>query len=298
MKEFIGKPVCRADGLYDAQRKRSRGGNNLKYYHVDAFTQEAFKGNSAGIVICNEKDIQDHIKQSLASEFKHSETAFILINKNGINLRWFTPLREVDLCGHATIAAAFSLWDSGIIGKKEQIDFSTKSGILTAVKKDDKIELDFPQLFVEECDSNETVNKSFGIKPTYTGKNDKRYLIEIDDAEKLRNINPDFNILENADLGAFMVTCKSDRPGYDFLSRFFAPYVGIKEDPVTGSAHCYLAPYWSKKLKKNELVGFQESKRTGIIECEIINHERVKLRGNAKKLFSAELDIGDLDKLG
>jgi len=263
----------------------------LKYYHVDAFTQEPFKGNSAGVVICNKNDIQDNIKQSLASEFKHSETAFLLINKNEIILRWFTPLKEVDLCGHATLAAAFSLWDSGIIDNTEKIEFSTRSGFLTAVKKDDKIELDFPQLFVNECDSNKIVNKSFGIKPTYTGKNDKRYLIEIDNAEKLRNINPDFDLLEKADLGAFIVTCKSDRPGYDFLSRFFAPYVGIKEDPVTGSAHCYLAPYWAKKLQKNELVGFQESNRTGIIECEVINHERVKLRGKAKKLFSAELEI-------
>jgi PhzF family phenazine biosynthesis protein len=146
-------------------------------------------------------------------------------------------------------------------------------------------------LFVKECDSNEVVNKSFGINPIYTGKNDKRYLIEIDNAETLRNINPDFNLLQKADLGAFMITCKSDRLGYDFLSRFFAPYVGIKEDPVTGSAHCYLAPYWAIKLQKNKLVGFQESNRTGIIECEIKNNERVKLRGSAKKLFSTELEI-------
>ena len=263
----------------------------MKYYHVDAFTQEHFKGNSAGVVICNESDVKDSIKQLLASEFRHSETAFVLLNSKEIRLRWFTPLREVDLCGHATIAAAFSLWDSGIIDKNEQIEFCTRSGVLTAVKKDNKIELDFPQLFVEECNSNEIINKSFGIMPTYTAKNDKRYLIEIDNAEKLRKINPDFNLLEKADLGAFMVTCKSDRPGYDFLSRFFAPYVGIKEDPVTGSAHCYLAPYWAKKLQKNELVGFQESKRTGIIECEVINHERVKLRGNVKKLFSTDLEI-------
>ena len=212
---------CTQCRLSKCSADASRGGNNLKYYHVDAFTQEPFKGNSAGVVICNESDVKDSIKQLLASEFRHSETAFVLLNSKEIRLRWFTPLREVDLCGHATIAAAFSLWDSGIIDKNEQIDLCTRSGVLTAVKKDNKIELDFPQLFVEECNSNEIINKSFGIMPTYTAKNDKRYLIEINNAEELRNISPDFNLLEKADLGAFMVTCKSDRPGYDFLSRFF-----------------------------------------------------------------------------
>jgi len=263
----------------------------MKYYHIDSFTLEAFKGNSAGVVICKGTDIEDDIKQSLASEFKHSETAFVFINQSNISLRWFTPIREVDLCGHATIAAAYALWDTGIVHKMDQIKFATKSGILTASNNNDKIELDFPQLFVTACESNELLNKSLNIEPLYTGKNDKRFLLEIESAEDLRKLQPDFDLLNKVELGAFIVTCKSDRPGYDFLSRFFAPYVGINEDPVTGSAHCYLAPYWAKKLQKKVLVGFQESKRTGIIECEVINNDRVKLRGNAKKLFSTEIEI-------
>jgi PhzF family phenazine biosynthesis protein len=263
----------------------------MKYYHIDSFTLEAFKGNSAGVVICKGTDIEDDIKQSLASEFKHSETAFVFINQSNISLRWFTPIREVDLCGHATIAAAYALWDSGLVNKMEQIKFSTKSGILTALNSNNKIELDFPQLFVDVCESNELLNKSLNIEPIFTAKNDKRYLVEIDNPEELRNIKPDFNLLNKVELGAFILTCKSDRPGFDFLSRFFAPYVGINEDPVTGSAHCYLAPYWANKLQKRVLVGFQESNRTGIIECEVLNNNRVKLRGNAKKLFSTELEI-------
>lgn len=263
----------------------------MKYYHIDAFTLENFKGNSAGVIICDGTDIEDTLKQSLASEFKHSETAFVYINQSTITLRWFTPIREVDLCGHATIAAAYALWDTGIIQKMDQIKFSTKSGILTASNNNNKIELDFPQLFVTTCEPNELLNKSLNIEPLYTGKNDKRFLVEIENAEDLRKIQPDFDLLNKVELGAFIVTCKSDRPGYDFLSRFFAPYVGINEDPVTGSAHCYLAPYWANKLQKKVLVGFQESKRTGIIECEVINNDRVKLRGNAKKLFSTEMKI-------
>lgn len=263
----------------------------MNYYHIDAFTTELFKGNSAGVVICKEDDIADSIKQKLANELKHSETAFILIKDQKIKLRWFTPTTEVDLCGHATIAAAHALWHSGEINISENIYFETRSGNLSAKYINEKIELDFPQLYVDECDPNEKVNNALGIAPIYTGKNSKRYLLEIENADKLRKLEPDFELLKKADLGAFMVTCRSDLPVYDFLSRFFAPYVGINEDPVTGSAHCYLAPYWKQKLNKNKLIGFQESDRTGIVECELFEQDRIKLRGNAKTLFNTDLRI-------
>jgi len=263
----------------------------MKYYHIDAFTLEAFKGNSAGVVICKDDDLPDSVKLAIASELKHSETAFVTIKNGNIGLRWFTPLKEVDLCGHATIAAAFALWDAKEVEQTEIIKFDTKSGILTAKYVNDKIELDFPQMFVKECEPNIKLNTILGIDPTYTGKNERRYLIEIENPSVLRNLSPDFELLKHVELGAFIVTCKSDRDGYDFLSRFFAPYVGINEDPVTGSAHCYLAPYWSKKLNKTKLHGFQESNRTGAMECELIEDRRVLLRGNAKLLFSGDLRI-------
>jgi predicted PhzF superfamily epimerase YddE/YHI9 len=133
------------------------------------------------------------------------------------------------------------------------------------------------------------INRGFKIKPVFVGKDEKRYLVRIDDPEQLRGLQPDFDILKECDLGAFMITCESDREGFDFASRFFAPYVGIDEDPVTGSAHCYLAPYWGKILNKTVVRGFQESERTGFMECELVGESRVKLRGSAIMLYRAEL---------
>lgn len=263
----------------------------MKIYHVDAFTNELFKGNSAGVVILENNDISDALKQDIARELKHSETAFVFIKGGTVSLRWFTPEREVDLCGHATIASAHILWESGVIDAQEKIDFQTKSGTLRAIKNSGKVELDFPQLFVEECEPNTVLNKAFGISPVYTGKNTKRYFLQIESPDDLRKIQPDFELLKKADLGAFMITCKSDRKGCDFLSRFFAPIVGIPEDPVTGSAHCYLAPHWGKILDKKSMIGFQESSRTGIVECELKENNRLKIAGEAKTVFEAEMNI-------
>ncbi|MDH3355310.1 MAG: PhzF family phenazine biosynthesis protein [Chromatiales bacterium] len=263
----------------------------MKIYHIDAFTDALFKGNPAGVVVLNNVDISDVLKQSIARELKHSETAFVLINDSGVNLRWFTPETEVDLCGHATIASAHILWESGAVDTREEIDFQTRSGTLQAVYNRGKVELDFPQLFVDECEQNKTLNEAFGIEPVYTGRNLKRYLLQIESPDDLRELQPDFELLKQVDLGAFMITCKSDRTGYDFLSRFFAPAVGIPEDPVTGSAHCYLAPHWSKILNKETMVGFQESSRTGIVECELKEDNRLKISGEAKTVFEAEMNI-------
>ncbi len=263
----------------------------MKVYHIDAFTDDLFKGNPAGVIILNNDDISDALKQSIARELKHSETAFVLIKEGHVNLRWFTPEREVDLCGHATIASAHILWESGVFDSQEKVDFQTRSGTLRAIHNRGKIELDFPQLFVDECEQNIILNEAFRIEPVYTGKNSKRYLLQIESPDELRKLQPDFELLKKADLGAFMITCRSDRPGYDFLSRFFAPCVGIHEDPVTGSAHCYLAPYWGRILNKKTMVGFQESSRTGIVECELQEKHRLKISGQAKTVFEAEMNI-------
>jgi PhzF family phenazine biosynthesis protein len=249
-------------------------------YHVDSFTKEHFKGNPAGVCIHHDDDIDNALKMNIAGELKHSETAFVLIKNGEITLRWFTPLKEVDLCGHATLAAAHILWEKGII-QNDPIAFKTKSGVITVVKRNGLIEMDFPQFVVTPCGRNDIISEAFGINPVFTGKSSKIYLIEIDEPGILRTMKPNFELLKKCDIGECIITCRSDIPEYDFLSRFFAPIIGIPEDPVTGFAHCFLAPYWSNKLNKSRMIGFQESERTGIVECELVDDSRVKLRGNA-----------------
>jgi len=252
---------------------------NMKTYIVDAFTKIPYAGNPAGVCILD-YELPDNLMAKIAREINHSETAFLLKIDNVYSLRWFTPTTEVSLCGHATLATAHILYETGFLKSNEQIKFDTKSGVLTARITNNMIELDFPQMFVDDCESNEIIEKAFDIKPVYVGRNDKRYLIEIDSIERLKTIEPDFQLLQKSDRGGFIITAKSDG-NYDFYSRFFAPGVGINEDPVTGSAHCYLAPYWSKKLNKSKMLAFQASERTGIMECELLDNNRVLLRGHA-----------------
>lgn len=263
----------------------------MKLYHVDAFTSELFKGNPAGVCILPPEDIPDEQKQLIAAELKHAETAFVLIGEDAISLRWFTPEKEVDLCGHATLSAAHILWEQNFVPAFEPIRFNTRSGILFATQAEGKIELDFPSLSVNKCEPDHRLKDIFGIDPVYSGMNETLIFLEIGDPDLLRTMAPDITALSKISPGEFLVTCRSDDPRYDFISRFFAPAVGIPEDPVTGSAHCYLAPYWSKKLGKTRMMGFQASSRTGIVECELNGKGRVMLRGTAITFFAA--DIGN-----
>jgi len=260
----------------------------MRTFIVDAFTDKPYSGNPAGVCILDEA-LSDNMMIKIAREINYSETAFLLKQNNTYSLRWFTPKTEVNLCGHATLATAYILYETGLHGTDKRIEFDTKSGILKASIVNEMIELDFPQLFVDECESNEIIEKAFDIRPMYIGKNDKRYLIEIDRVEKLKEIKPDFQLLQKSDRGGFMITARS-HDQYDFYSRFFAPGVGINEDPVTGSAHCYLAPYWSKKLHKLKMMAFQASERTGIMECEIADNNRVLLRGNAVTMNEMKIE--------
>jgi PhzF family phenazine biosynthesis protein len=253
--------------------------SSMRTFVIDAFTDIPYSGNPAGVCILDH-ELSDDLLIKIAREINHSETAFILKQDNAYSLRWFTPKTEVSLCGHATLATAHILYETRLHTIDKQIDFNTKSGILSARISDQWIELDFPQLFVDPCESNEIIEKAFDIKPIFVGKNDKRYLIEIDHVAQLKAIKPDFQLLQKSDRGGFMITAKSSDK-YDFHSRYFAPGVGINEDPVTGSAHCYLAPYWSKILNKTKMLAFQASDRTGIMECELVDNNRVLLRGKA-----------------
>lgn len=262
----------------------------MKIYQVDAFTNEFFKGNPAGVCILTGSDSEnDVLMQNIAAEMNVSETAFLVKNGSEYRLRWFTPETEVNFCGHATLSAAHILWDTGIEFSDDKIIFNTKSGQLSARKVDDYIELDFPSFEVHETVSNELINKSLGIKPLFTGTDGQRYLIEVLDYTELVNIKPDFEKLKKIGRTAFMVTCRSDCAKYDFYSRFFAPSVGINEDPVTGSAHSYLVPYWYRKLNKKILNAYQASKRGGEIQCELTVNKRVLLKGKAITIFEIQM---------
>ncbi|HEX3008003.1 MAG TPA: PhzF family phenazine biosynthesis isomerase [Bacteroidales bacterium] len=252
----------------------------MRIFTVDSFTDKPFTGNPAGVCIL-EDECPDDFYQKLAREINYSETAFLIKQNSNYTIRWFTPRTEVSLCGHATLAAAHVLFEYQYCDPSVEIRFNSKSGDLVAKKTEDKIELNFPQLFVSKTDGNAILEKAFDISPIYVGKDNNRYLIEIDDCDKLNSLKPDFQLLKSLDLGRFIITVKSADPDYDFISRYFAPGVGVPEDPVTGTAHCYLAPYWGPKLKKKIMVGFQASDRSGSIECELIDNHRVLLRAKA-----------------
>lgn len=265
----------------------------MKIFQVDAFTDKPFKGNPAVICI-PEKTISLSLMQSLAMEMGVSETAYLIKEEHGYRLRWFTPTTEVSLCGHATLASAHILWEEKILKKNEEAYFNTLSGILIARKVNDWIEMDFPARIVNEVPEDLVLNKALGIRPTFTGNFDtpdgKLYLVEVESEGIVNNIMPDFNLLLKSKAMDVIVTAKSDKKEYDFVSRFFAPAFGINEDPVTGSAHCYLTPYWSVKLNKKELIAYQTSPRSGLLVCTW-KEEKVFIRGKAVTIFRGEVTI-------
>jgi PhzF family phenazine biosynthesis protein len=253
--------------------------DSLTYYLVDAFTDRPLAGNPA--VVCPLPNWPDAAwLQLVAREMNQSETAFLVENGDGFDLRWFTPTVEVDLCGHATLASAFALWHAGTATRGEPIRFSTRSGILTATPRGDEIELDFPLKPQERADAPAGLAEALGVEPVYVGRNQFDYLIEVSSADHLRKMNPDFARLAAVECRGTIVTARSDDARYDFLSRFFAPRAGINEDPVTGSAHCCLAGFWGKRLKKSTLVGYQASPRGGTVRVTLAG-ERVLLGGRA-----------------
>ena len=231
----------------------------LPYYLVDAFTDRPFAGNPA--VVCPlPKWPTDEWMQLVAREMNQSETAFVVENGDGFDLRWFTPKVEVDLCGHATLAAAFALWHAAKMATAgEPIRFCTRSGILTAKPRGDEIELDFPVKRETAATAPAGLIEALGTDPIYVGRNQFDYLVEVESAEVLRRMTPDFGKLRAVECRGTIVTAVSDDPRYDFLSRFFAPAAGIDEDPVTGSAHSCLADFWGRRLGKTSLVGYQAS---------------------------------------
>ena len=255
-------------------------------YQVDAFTSRPFGGNPAAVCILLAAAPEDWMRD-VAREMNLSETAFLVPQDDGFNLRWLTPTIEVELCGHATLASAHTLWETGVLRPDAQARFYTRSGLLTAERKGDWIELDFPAR-PQESTSADDVVAALGIAPRYLGKAHPDYLVELDSEEAVRNMAPDFGQLKRTEARGVIVTACAKGREYDFVSRFFAPGAGIDEDPVTGSAHCVLGPYWAKHLGKTEFVAYQASQRGGVVKVRLAG-DRVKLGGQAVTVMRGEL---------
>jgi PhzF family phenazine biosynthesis protein len=256
---------------------------------IDAFTDTPFRGNPAGVCIL-EQEADPPWMQSVAAEIGASETAFLLPRTDGWGLRWFTPLTEVDLCGHGTLAAAFVLWMTGRENPGDTIAFATRSGRLPARKRGGWIRLDFPADPESPSACPEDLRTALGAEPVYTGKGRFDYLVELSSAEQVRALRPDRAEFGHVPARGIIATAISDMGGADFVSRFFAPSIGIPEDPVTGSAHCCLGPYWGKKLGKDSLTGFQLSARGGTVRLTL-QGDRVVLAGKAVPVLSGKLHV-------
>ena len=259
----------------------------IPIYQVDAFTNTPFKGNPAAVCLLLEK-AEDAWMQNLAAEMNLSETAFLIRREDGFDLRWFTPMTEVDLCGHATLASAHVLWQESWLPREKQARFHTRSGLLTAEFKEGWIEMDFPAQATQEVSPPQALLDAMATEASFAGFNGVDYLLVLESEKMLADLSPDFIQLAKIPCRGVMVTSASASPDYDFVSRFFAPQVGINEDPVTGSAHCCLAPFWANRLQKTELTAFQASSRGGVVKVRV-REDRVLLSGQAVTVFKGEL---------
>jgi PhzF family phenazine biosynthesis protein len=260
---------------------------SFKLYHVDAFSDSRFAGNPAAVCLMP-KPAEEGWMQSVGTEMNLSETAFLSPEGDGFRLRWFTPKVEVKLCGHATLASAHVLWEAGVVQASKEIVFHTKSGKLTARRDGGFIELDFPARKAAPSKPPEGLLEALGVRAKSFCRSLDDYLVEVGSEEELRDMEPDFGLLAKVDTRGTIVTCRSKSKEYDFVSRFFAPAVGVNEDPVTGSAHCCLAIFWGRRLGKTEMVGYQASARGGLVSVRV-RGRRVILGGKAVTVFAGEL---------
>ncbi len=258
----------------------------MRLLQIDAFTSQAFRGNPAAVCLLD-REREERWMQDVAAEMNLSETAFLLRRDDGdYGLRWFTPAVEVALCGHATLASAHALYEEHGLASAR---FHTKSGLLTADRTGDTIELDFPATLEQPSDAPEGLLEALGISaPSYVGRNRFDFLVEVASEDEVRALLPNHTRLGRIPVRGVIVTSRSASPEFDFVSRFFAPGSGIDEDPVTGSAHCCLTPYWSAKLGRTEMTAYQASRRGGVVRVRLAG-DRVKLGGNAVTVLRGEL---------
>lgn len=259
-----------------------------RIYQVDAFTGELFKGNPAAVCLL-EKPKPDEWMLKLAQEMNLSETAFLLPIEEGFSLRWFTPKVEVHLCGHATLASAHVLFENELVPADQDARFSTRSGELTARHTPDGVELDFPTMIPHFTTPSQALLDALGVKPIAMLAYGNKHLIEVETEAEVFDLQPDFTTLLRFSGRGVSITARSiPTSQYDFVSRYFAPWIGINEDPVTGSAHCALGPYWAAKLGKTELHAYQASPRGGSLEVRV-TAKRTYLTGKAVTVFAGKL---------
>ncbi len=259
---------------------------NLNIYVVDAFAERPFEGNPAGVCVVT-SDLDVDLMQKIALEMNHAETAFLVETEPNIyKLRWFTPTQEVPLCGHATLASAHVLWSTG--RAKGTLTFRTLSGELNAEQADGKIVLDFPSDDPTAIADVQPFETTLGVSVVQAGESKLFWIAELESEAAVRQLEPSMDRIASLGKVGIIVTAKSQSDQQDFVSRMFAPSVGVPEDPVTGSAHCVLAPYWSQKLGELSLIGYQASPRGGFVGVEVNGH-RVLLKGTAVTTLAGEL---------
>ena len=259
----------------------------IRIFQVDAFAERPFTGNPAAVCLLEgEKDAA--WMQSVAAEMNLSETAFVRRSDAGLELRWFTPKVEVDLCGHATLAAAHVLWSEDVVPADAAIEFQSRSGALTCTLNQGCIELDFPAMPADAAEPPSGLVEALGVVPRFVGKTRCDYIVLVDSEQALVSIEPNFRQLGAVKTRGVIVTAAASDPRFDFVSRFFAPAVGIDEDPVCGSAHCCLGPFWAERLGKNELAAYQASAHGGHVHVRVAG-DRVILGGQAVTVLRGEL---------
>ncbi|HUP59107.1 MAG TPA: PhzF family phenazine biosynthesis protein [Thermoanaerobaculia bacterium] len=262
----------------------------MRLLQIDAFASEPFRGNPAAVCML-EAERDEQWMQSVAAEMNVSATAFPVPRDDGFALRWFTPVGEIPLCGHGTLAAAHALWEEKILAHDEPARFHTKAGPLTATRAGELIELDFPAIAEESVEPPPGLLDALGVTAAiHVGKNRLDYLVEVESDDIVRKLTPDHARLSRIVPRGVIVTSRATGDEFDFVSRFFAPAAGLPEDPVTGSSHCCLAPYWSARLGKDAMVAFQASARGGVVHVRVAG-DRVKIAGRARTVLRGELVV-------
>ena len=261
----------------------------MRIFQIDAFADAAFTGNPAGVCLLD-RDVDDTWMQKVAAEMNVSETAFVQRSGDDWLLRWFTPTVEVALCGHATLATAHALLEEQLLAPGGSARFHTKSGVLTTTQAGDLIVMDFPAKVAQPCAPPDGLIEALGTQPVRVSRNEFDYLVEMANEDDIRSLRPDYSLLRRLPVRGVIVTSRASTGGVDFVSRFFAPASGVDEDPVTGSAHCALGPYWALRLGKTDFMAYQASPRGGVLRVTVAG-DRVTLAGRAVTVLRGELRV-------
>jgi PhzF family phenazine biosynthesis protein len=262
----------------------------MRLFQIDAFADAPFTGNPAAVCLLDGAGVDEKWMQDVAAEMNLSETAFVRREDGDWSLRWFSPTVEIALCGHATLATAHALLEEGLLATGDTAKFHTKSGVLTAKHEGELIELDFPATVAQPSPPPDGLIEALGTQPVRVSLNQFDYLVEMANEDDVRSLIPDFAMLRRIQVRGVIVTSRASTPGFDFVSRFFAPGSGIDEDPVTGSSHCALAPYWAPRLGKTAFMAYQASPRGGVLRVTLAG-DRVRMAGRAVTVLRGELRV-------